>query len=109
MLNNGREQRYAIKEDVFAAESGQLLGHTLNMNSAGMLMLSKQTYTEGDIIRIRVHMPLENQERVSMSMLAECRWASSLPDSSLHQSGFRFKHPNLAQVEYTKVLLHAMQ
>ena len=108
MQERRNDKRLSINEEVFEAQSGRSLGFTLNVNAYGMLLVSKQPYDDGDTVRIRINMPIEDDERVTMSMLAECRWSSPLPDSKLHQNGFQFSHPNLANIEYTRTLFNAI-
>ncbi len=104
-----REQRHAIQEEVFDADTGAKIGYTLNISSYGMLMIGRQAYTESEIIRVRVAMSLELDERVSMHMLAECRWSNHVANSPLHQTGFHFSQPGPAYIAYTNTLFNAIQ
>lgn len=104
-----REQRHVINEDVFDADSNQKIGYTLNISTFGMLMISKQAYSEDEILRVRVTMSLEHEERVSMNMLAECRWSSRIANTPFHQNGFHFSQPNPVYAAYTKTLFNAIQ
>ncbi len=104
-----REQRHAIQEEVFDADSGNKIGYTLNISAYGMLMIGRQAYAEGEMLRVRVTMSLEQNERVSMNMLAECRWSSHIANSPWHQTGFHFSQPGPAYVAYTNTLFNAIQ
>ena len=99
MQDRRHEERLVINEEVFDVESGRSLGFTLNVNTYGMLLVSKQPYDDGETLRIRINTPIEDVERVSMCVLA---------DSTLHQNGFQFSHPNNANIEYTRTLFNAI-
>ena len=77
------------KVRVFEVASGLLLGHTADINSRGMRVVSGSPIPRGQPFRLWMEVFRPKGERIRALLDAQSVWTESLPEASAFETGFR--------------------
>ncbi len=100
--------RLSIVEEVFEQDSGRSLGHTGDLNAYGMMLIGKTDFPIGEKTRVSLDIPNGLDNKIRISLTAQCRWSEPHLDTPFYNSGFRFIYNTEFDIEYIETLFFAL-
>ncbi|MFZ1324505.1 MAG: PilZ domain-containing protein [Candidatus Contendobacter sp.] len=79
---------------VFNEDTGELLGHIVDINKEGIRLVSAQKIPLHQIFRLGVDIPRENSPRQRLHLEAESLWSGPDVNADLYATGFRILNPD---------------
>ena len=98
-------ERLAIQAVVFDAETGKLLGTTLDMHTMGMLVMSNKPLPLEADFSVLLEFPGSNGEAKRIPLTARGVWTMQNAIPFIHNTGCCFVGQNLEQVEQLRQIL----
>jgi hypothetical protein len=70
-------------------DSNRLLGHVVDINAGGFMLISEEPIPVGSEYRLEVRLPNPNGDLQTMRFRASCRWSNNDINKSFFDSGFQ--------------------
>lgn len=75
------------------SETDELVGHVVDVSSAGMMMVSDAPFEPKEIRQLTIELPYTEQQERTVDLEAECRWCGPDANDDYFDAGFRFVNP----------------
>jgi hypothetical protein len=74
---------------VFSAETGELLGHVVDITHSGVMVLARQPFENGWEGKVRVELPFEHEGKTEIHLTVVSRWHRKDVNPQYFLTGFQ--------------------
>jgi hypothetical protein len=94
MVNHRAQPRHELNVylEVREADSGQAVGHVVDLTTGGMRLVTTGVFEEGATLRLLIAMDIGPAGDKTVPVNAVCTWAGRDVNPDLNAAGFRFEN-----------------
>lgn len=74
---------------VWEQESGELLGHVVDMTTDGLMLISEKAIPTGKVLAMEIRWQAPEGEPINMRFRAESRWSNNDANPEFYDTGFK--------------------
>jgi len=90
---------------VFERDTGELLGHLVDLTPEGVLLMGERALEPGTSLTMTMDLPTEICGKPKLQFVGHCVWSRQDPNTGLHDSGFRLDDLPLPELNVMGVLI----
>jgi hypothetical protein len=90
---------------VWDKNSDKLLGHIVDINTGGFMLISEQQIESEQVFDLEIHWKAPNDEEIKIQFKAESRWSSNDVNSAFYDTGFKLLGPSDDVLEPIKKMI----
>jgi c-di-GMP-binding flagellar brake protein YcgR len=94
---------------VYNQTGDEFIGYLIDISSEGMMILSKRSFPEGEILKVRVELPEEAQGSDQLMVEARCVWCERDTNPEFMHVGFSFTYTFPHHTEVIELLFKKME
>ena len=94
---------------VFEAQTGELLGHVVDVTTEGMMLISEAAIPKGVVYDLRMELPGARDVSTTLNLRAQSRWSTCDVNKKFFDTGFTLVNPTQETVEAIQAIIDELQ
>ena len=111
MVEKRRTKRWQLFHylRVFEAESGDLIGHVVDVTTQGMMLSSESAIPKGVVYDLRMELPGEHEFPTTLTLRAQSRWSTCDVNKNFFDTGFTLVNPTQETIVSIQAVIDELQ